>query len=131
MSEETPQLGEIEHFIMDEIDTVPHLEALLLLWNSRPKRWSVDEMAGALYIPPAAARNILRSLTRRRFLESVGEDPESYRYDSVSARRDNLVEAVDSAYRKELVRISRMIHAKGAPGVRQFAEAFRFKKDNE
>jgi hypothetical protein len=29
---------EVDQFILDEIDSVPHLEALLLLWNTRPKQ---------------------------------------------------------------------------------------------
>jgi hypothetical protein len=36
---------------------------------------------------------------------------------------------VDATYRRELVRISSMIHSKPSPAVRQFARAFRLKKD--
>lgn len=27
------------HFILEQIESVPHLEALLLAWNSRPQAW--------------------------------------------------------------------------------------------
>jgi hypothetical protein len=40
-----------------------------------------------------------------------------------------LLEAVDAIYRKDVVRISSMIHSKGSAGVREFARAFRIKKD--
>lgn len=46
----------VDRFLLDQIDTVPHLEALLLLWKSRPKVWSADEMASALYWPPSPQR---------------------------------------------------------------------------
>lgn len=121
---------EVDQFILQEIDTVPHLEALLLLWNSRPKEWTVEEMARALYVAPGTAHSILQRLTRRGLLAG-GKSQEPYRYISVSTKRDRLIEAVEAAYRKDLVRISRMIHAASAPAIRDFADAFRFKKEEE
>lgn len=122
---------EVDEFILEHIDTVPHLEALLLLWNSRPKAWTVEEMASALYVSCGTARNILQGLARRELLVDVDEAPECYRYVSLSDKRDSLIQAVDAIYRRDLIRISRMIHSKAAPGVREFAQAFRFTKDSE
>lgn len=129
MNEETPYLKKIDEFILEQIDTVPHLEALLLLWNSRPKQWSVEEMASALYVSSGMARNILQGLTRRGLLAGSRGASEWYRYES--GQRDQLIEAVDDTYRRDLIRISRMIHSKAAPGIRDFAEAFRFTKDRK
>ena len=126
--EDTPLAKEVDEFILQEMDTVPHLEALLLLWNSRPKEWTVEEMARALYVAPGTAHSILQRLARRGLLASHG-NPESYRYES--GKRDCLIEAVETSYRRDLVRISRMIHAAAAPAIRDFAEAFRFKKEEE
>jgi len=122
---------EVDEFILEHIDTVPHLEALLLLRNSRPKEWTVEEMASALYVSSGTARTILQSLTRRGLLVAGRETPERFRYESLSSKRDRLVEAVDARYRKDLIRISRMIHSKASPGVREFAQAFRFTKERE
>jgi predicted transcriptional regulator len=87
-------------------------------------------MARSLYVAPGTAYSILQRLARRGLLTSR-ENPESYSYESVSSKRDCLIEAVEAAYRKDLVRISRMIHAAAAPAIRDFAEAFRFKKEEE
>jgi hypothetical protein len=38
---------------------------------------------------------------------------------------------VDAAYRRDLVRISTMIHAKASSAVREFARAFRLKKERD
>ena len=122
---------EVDEFILEHIDTVPHLEALLLLRNSRPKEWTVEEMASALYVSSGTARTILQSLTRRGLLVAGRETPERFRYESLSSKRDRLVEAVDARYRKDLIRISRMIRSKASPGVREFAQAFRFTKERE
>jgi len=44
---------------------------------------------------------------------------------------DALMLQVEVAYRNELIRISRMIHAKAPAAVREFARAFRFKKERD
>jgi hypothetical protein len=118
---------EVDRFIIDEIDTVPHLEALLLLWNSRPREWSLEDMAKALYTSPEAARTIVADLERRRFV--ILSDKERFLYRS--SEKDGLIEGVDRIYRREVVRISNMIHAKPSASLREFARAFRLKKDRE
>jgi hypothetical protein len=129
MTEGAPRGNEIDEFILREMDSVPHLEALLLLWNSRPKVWSAEEMAGALYVQAGEAREILQGLTRRRLAERGAGDV--FGYWGNAGEKDALIEALDAVYRRDLVRISRMIHAKASPGVRDFADAFRFTKDKE
>jgi DNA-binding IclR family transcriptional regulator len=125
MTSENSQRREVDQFILVEIDSVPHLEALLLLWNSRPKQWSLEEMAHALYVPADGAKGILQDLKQRGLIAS---ESDRYFVDPASAQCSLLLE-VDRAYRRELVRISRMIHSKASPAVREFARAFRFKKD--
>ena len=129
MAEETPLRKSVDEFIAREMDTVPHLEALLLLWNSRPKEWTVEEMAGSLYVSAGEALVVLHGLARRRLATMTR--PEVFSYPSDEGRNDALVAAVEAAYRRDLIRISRMIHAKGSPGLRDFADAFRFTKEKE
>jgi len=132
MKEEDQGKGQddVDQFLHDQIDTVPQLEALLLLWNSRPKRWSVEDMSKALFLPPEAAKEILGELVRQRLVVRISGTVDAYHYEA-GADKDQLVAAVDSAYRRELVRISRLIHSKPSAAVREFARAFRIKKDRE
>src|SRR5690242_14919188 len=50
MAESDQEQRRVDEFILEKIDSVSHLEALLLLWNSRPKQWSPDEIASRLYV---------------------------------------------------------------------------------
>lgn len=102
MPEQDPATRDVDQFLLKEIDTVPHLEALLLLWNSRPKEWSVDEMSAALYLAPDAAKDILDDLLRRRLISGISGTVESFRYDAGSDK-DVLIAAVNQAYRRELI----------------------------
>ena len=130
MMEQADGKYNVDQFLRDQIDTVPHLEALLLLWNSRPKAWTIVDMANALFLAPESAKEILDDLVRQRLIVPVSGIGESYRYESEPAK-DQLLAAVDSTYRRELIRISRLIHSKPSAAVRAFARAFRIKKDRE
>ena len=118
-------------FILDKVDTVPHLEALMLLWNSRPVGWTCAELASRLYIPLDKVSDLLRDLVRMQFISESFTDPPRYSYVSRASEQDELMRMVDTAYRQDLVRISTMIHAKASPAIREFARAFRFKKSDD
>jgi predicted ArsR family transcriptional regulator len=118
----------VDQFLRETIDTVPHLEALLLLWNSRPKQWTTEDMAKRLFVSADAAKEILDDLVRQRLI--VADPDGAYRYEE-ARERDRLLQAVDMTYRRELIRVSRLIHSKPSAAVRAFARAFRFKKEGE
>ena len=115
----------VDEFILHEIDTVPHLEALLLLWNNRPQEWTFEAMSNSLYLPPELTRQVITDLEKRGFVTLTDDHIFLYR----STDRDQLVDLVDKTYRREIVRISNMIHSKPAASLREFARAFRFKRD--
>lgn len=124
-----PDEVEVNAFIIDKIDSVPHLEALLLLWETRPKYWSATEVGTRLYVSVDAARRLLEDLHRESLITVVPEQAGQYFYKSESEASDALIGAVDQTYRREVVRVSTMIHSKASSAVRDFARAFRFKKD--
>lgn len=117
---------EVEQFVLDEIDSVPHLEALLLLWSRRSQEWSLEELAKALYLAPERTRSIVMDLERQGFITANAEDRFQYR----STPRDNTIDKLDQVYRRQVVHISTIIHSKPAASLREFARAFRLKKDN-
>ena len=118
-------------FIQENIDSVPQLEALILLWNSRPVGWTTEEMSSRLYVQPEQLNEILRDLIRMQMAREVHSDPPRFAYFSQSEEQNNLMHEVDAAYRRELVRISTMIHSKASSPVREFAKAFRFRKERD
>ncbi|MFZ0735425.1 MAG: hypothetical protein WAM79_24125 [Candidatus Sulfotelmatobacter sp.] len=129
MTEENPLVRQVDQFILDQIDTVPHLEALLLVWNRRPKVWSISEMAASLYVPKDLAARVLRDLAQRGLLEETPPSTGQFAYHSDSPDQDNLISQVNATYRRELIRISRMLHSKAPSSLRDFARAFRFTKE--
>lgn len=118
--------SEVQRFITSKIDSVPHLEALLLLWNTRPQNWTAENVAARLYIAPNEANNLLQDLCSEGLIIA---GPEQYCYQSTVGDLDELIEAVDRTYRREIVCVSKMIHSKAPTAVRDFARAFRFTKE--
>ncbi len=119
----------VDQFILDQIDTIPHLEALLLVWRKLPKTWAVDEMAKELYVPEELASRVLKDLVQRDLLEETPSLSGQYQYKSRSLEHDKLVALVDATYRRELIRVSGLVHSKASSAVRDFARAFRFTKE--
>lgn len=86
-------------------------------------------MARALYVSPDVAQEILRRLAQRRLIAEVTGNSGQYIVLAESEEKEQMPASLDRIYRRELVRISDMIHSKASRAVRDFASAFRFKKD--
>ena len=88
-------------FIIEQIDSVPQLEALLLLFNSRPKTWSIETMAKSLYVRSDVAVRILDTLLQRKLIAVHSHRPDVFYYASEDDYQNRLMEAVDAVYRKD------------------------------
>lgn len=117
-------------FIAENIDSVPHLEALILLWNSRPVGWTAEELSSRLYVQPDQVVQVMRDLSRLEIARESPGVPVKFAYFQSSAEGDELMRQIDIVYRRDLVRISTMIHSKTSSAVREFARAFRFRKES-
>ena len=122
---------DVYEFVLENIDSVPHLEALILLWNSRPVWWTTEELASRLYVEHKQVEELLRDLVRMQLISESEANPPKYSYLANSEEQNELLQSLDSAYRKDLVRISTMIHSKTSSGVREFARAFRLRQEKK
>ena len=124
---ELPQ--DVLQFIAQEIDTVPHLEALLLLFEQAAEHWTVERAAARLYVPQDRAKQILSDLQQHRLArERPGADPVEYVYDAGWDQTGELMAKVARTYRRHLSGVAAFIHSKASRSVREFARAFELKK---
>ena len=130
MIEDSPDRSEAVRFILDHIDSVPHLEAVLLLWRQPSEHWTVEGVAKRLWIEGKDARSILQDLVHENLITAFAGEQGQELYEA-DRRNNRILQAVADAYREEMVRISRMIHAKPSSSVRAFARAFRFTREQE
>lgn len=117
--------AELREFLAKHIDSIAELEALLLVRESREAAWEAHGLAKRLYIEERQATEVLSHLTAQGFL---ARDANSYRYAPMSADLDRLTGLLAEYYRRHLIPITQLVHAKSRR-IRQFADAFKLKKD--
>lgn len=117
----------VERFLLDSIDTVPHLEALLLLFQSPSTVWTDVQLAARIYVNEKQANGILEDLTRRSLIVRIEHTPAAYQYVARSPEQSALLDRVAQSYRMQLVQVTRFIHSNASGSVRDFARAFRLK----
>jgi DNA-binding IclR family transcriptional regulator len=115
----------VRRLIAERIDSIPELEAVLLLREYRGREWTATEAGQRLYVSKAVAAHILNVLEERGFFARNGQ---SYRYGPASTDLETTVEELVQAYSHHLVAVTQLVHAKPSPSVREFADAFRFRK---
>jgi hypothetical protein len=95
--------------VVECLDSVAELEALLLVRASRAQRWKATTLADRLYIPDEQARGVLEALYRRHLMARAGE---TFEYDPASEALRRDVDALAAAYPRFLIAITDVIHGK-------------------
>lgn len=131
--EERDLPADVLRFILDHIDSVPHLETLLLLWDSGGKVWTEAEVANRVYVPGDTARGVLQKLAQRGLVReeraSAAGAGAAFVYDPSWDPDGALMPRVSATYRRQLVKVANVIHEKAPSSVEEFAKAFQLKKD--
>ena len=120
---------DVRQFILERIESVAYLEALLLLRSKREGPWSCGAVANRLYIDQKQTAELLTRLHADGFLTAAGENDPVYRYQPATAQLQKMVDSLAEFYGKHLVPITNLIHSKPKNRVQEFADAFRLRKD--
>jgi DNA-binding IclR family transcriptional regulator len=122
----SPELApDVRRFILTSVASVPYLEAVLLLRAEPDRSWDAGHLARRLYV---AERNATELLAQLRDSGIVALDGDAVRY-APAAELAGLLDQVAHAYATDLVGVSSLIHSRIDRRARQFADAFRFRKD--
>lgn len=115
---------DVREFVLEHIESIAHLEALLLLHRSE-ERWRVSSVASHLYIEPGQAEAVLGQLCDQRLL-ACGDGVYWFNADPPGQRE--IVESLATLYAQHLIPITNLVHAKPS-GARAFAAAFKLRRD--
>ena len=121
---------ELKQFIEHHIESVPQLEALLLLRREPQRQWEAAEIAKALYIPEDVASSLLAEFGRRGFAVLAPPTTVRYTYRTRDEESDRLIDQLASVYQERRVAVISLIYSKPLHKVQTFADAFRFGKEN-
>jgi hypothetical protein len=120
-----PIPDDLREFILSCIDSVAHLEALLLLRQDASMDWNPESVAERLYITKGEARDLLTRLTDDGFL-IVKEG--FHQFGPRSAGQRQMIDRVADAYSRHLIPITNLIHDRPRR-IREFSDAFKIRKD--
>ena len=122
---------DVAQFIIENIDSIAQLEALLLLRRNRETGWSVPTVASWLYIDEKQTAELLMALCQRGFAEQRERDPFLYQYQPSSNELGQKVDQVAEIYSKHLIAVTHLVHSKPKSRIQEFADAFNFRKDKK
>jgi len=120
---------DVRQFILESIESVAYLEALLLLRSDGKAPWSCEAVANRLYIDQKQTTELLTRLHANGFVTVAGENDPVYRYQPATAQLQQMVDSLAELYGRHLVPITNLIHSKPKNRVQEFADAFRLRKD--
>lgn len=112
---------------MDSIESVSHLEVLLMLYKDPAKNWDAEKVCKELRSSLSSATKQLESLTSKGLISTT--DSVSYHYLPLSPELDEKVRTLFDLYQKMPVAIVTCIYEKPTDKLKNFSEAFRIKKD--
>jgi hypothetical protein len=116
---------DVREFVLDHIESIAHLEALLLLLHQPDERWSVASVATHLYIDPSQAKAVLDELCDQRLLDCREG---IYWFNASPPGQRDIVERLAALYAHHLIPVTNLVHAKPS-GARAFAAAFKLRRD--
>ncbi len=121
--------ADIQRFIATSIDSVPHLEAVLLLRYNAGAEWDAKMLAQQLYLSEKRSGELLESLCAAGFIVPSKENPLFYQYGPASSGMAEIIDRLSEAYMKHLVEVHNLIHSKINKQAQQFGDAFKWKKE--
>jgi hypothetical protein len=119
----------VRRFLLLNVASVPHLEAMLLLCEDPKRQWDVLRVARRLYMKEGAAAALLADLHRGGIIAPVGETSDAYIYQPSSPEVHDTIRDAAACYTRNLRIVTNLIHSRIAAQAQQFADAFKLRKE--
>jgi hypothetical protein len=120
---------DVRRFILTSVDSVPWLEALLLLRSEAQVAWDAPQVARRLYIGEKQAAELLASLNSAGMVRMLPGSPPLCAYAPSSDELRSMIDRVAEMYVSHLKEVTEIIHATAEKKAQQFADAFRIRQE--
>jgi hypothetical protein len=114
----------MKRFILTSIDSIPHLEAVLLLRANPNVDWDVKMVAQRLFICEKKALEIMDDLVKAGFV-SLKKNA-LYSFEPASDKLREMINDLSGVYYGNLIEITNLIHSKIGKQAQEFGNAFRW-----
>jgi hypothetical protein len=121
---------ELDKYFAAEIQSLEHLEILLLLSGNPHKWWTAKGVYDVIKSSLPSVEGRLRDMTERGILKKEVDSETRYQFSPADEGIWRLVSELREAYKERPVKVVQAIYSAKAPdGVQEFARAFRLRKD--
>ena len=122
--------SELRRFIYT-IDSIPELEAMLLLHQAPSQVWDEHSIAKRLYVSNQQASVMLQKIAAAGVCQFDPQTSSGFIYAPASVELGELIDQLANYYPRNLIEVTNMVHSKASTNsrVQQFADAFKFFKD--
>jgi hypothetical protein len=118
-------------FIAAHLRTIDDLHLLVATSSERNRWWDADAVARELTIDEAEARRLLEHLAGQNLLDIRLTDDVRYQYKPGTRQLAQEAQACLEAYRSNPAAVWRaLVRARSGASARDFADAFRIKRDD-
>jgi biotin operon repressor len=114
-------------FVNKNITSVEQIEVLLILLANPERAWSINEISAILRSSPNSIGSRLDTLRRAGLASPV--EGQGYRY-AATGRSHEMVEMLQEEYGARRFSVIELVFSR-PDAARSFAEAFRFKDEND
>jgi hypothetical protein len=119
---------DVQAFLLNHIDTIAQLEALLLRRADPASEWTAEILAKRLYVSSQETATLLERLRADGFLLALQGEPYRYQYQPSTSELAHMVDQVAELYARYLIPITHLIHSKPRTRVQEFADAFKLRR---
>lgn len=119
---------DVVEFLHRHIESVEKLEVLLLIFATRPKAWTAEQLAREIGSSPASITGRLADLAAAGFAAASAEGASAWSGDTAA---EAAVAAVAESYRTRRVSVITCIMSRPNRMLRTFADAFRLRREKE
>lgn len=122
---------DIQRFILRSIDSIPHLEAILLLRFDPAKEWDAKMVSQNLYISEKKASQVLKDLCNSGFIALKEGSKLLYFYHPISKELKQTLDKLTEIYTTHLIEVTNLIHSNSTRQAQTFGDAFKWNKEEE
>lgn len=118
-------------FVHSSVDSVEQVLVLLALQSQPERRFTIAELTKELRSVESSIERRLRDLYAKNVLQPPAKGDSTHCYRPTSEKVAAVIDVLAKAYRERPSRVIELIYSRPPQAIQAFADAFKFRKDEE
>lgn len=120
---------DVRNFIIANVESIGQLEVLCLIYKNKDRSWTIRQVSNELRSSDVSAERQMGRLLSIGIISPEVASPESFRYAPATSELSDIVDRLVAAFTIYPIRVIDVIYKRPSEALRNFAEAFKIRKD--